>query len=60
MDGVSLNAGDPLLGALELKRTGESMSVSVALLKKSLDMERLMAAELARMLQVGTSIDVTA
>lgn len=59
MDGVSGSLEGVVSGALELKGSKERMAVGVVLLKKSLELDRLMAAEIARMLQVGTNIDVS-
>lgn len=60
VDAIIGGAGDFVAGAMEVKGQDERMAVAVALMKKSLESERLMGAQIAEMLQVGTGLDVTA
>lgn len=60
MDAITGGVGDVVANALEVQGQNGRMAVEVALLKKSFETERLMATEIARMLQVGTALDVSA
>lgn len=60
VDAIIGGLGEVVAGAMEVKGQDERMAVTVALMKMSLESERLMGAQIAEMLQVGTGLDVTA
>lgn len=60
MDGVSADLGSIITSTLALKSGERGAAVEMALLKNALDMQKELGAQIARMLQVGTVIDVSA
>jgi len=60
MDGISGDLTAVVAQTLALKDGNRGAAIEVALMKNALDVQKTMGQEIARMLQVGTGLDVTA
>ena len=47
-------------GVMQLKAANQRAAVDVSLMKKNLDMQKLIGAEIAKMLGAGVNVDIRA
>ena len=60
MDVSTVGPGVDIVDAVALKKANDGEGVSVSLLKKTLDMQKTIGFEIAKMLEVGTTVDTKA